>query len=146
MPVTEILMQNVAAHINTGTVAVPVWTKIAAVTAITHTPSKATADTKNFDVPGRQRHRVVRRGDSFTISAQRQEDEANGTRDAGQQAVETAGQAVGSAAEKQYRLTSPGGKTLTFMATAEVTEMGGDTDAVASWQVVLEVTGSITRT
>lgn len=145
MAVTEILMQDVDAEINTGTIGVPVWTRIAAVTGITHSPSKATADTKNFDVPGRQRHRVVRRGDSFTITAQRQEDEGDGSRDAGQEAVETMGQAVGTAAEKQFRLTSPGGNTLIFLATAEVTELGGDTDAVATWQAVLEVTGSITR-
>lgn len=143
---TEVLMQDVDAEINTGTIAVPVWTRIGAVTSITHSPSKTTADTKNFDTPGRQRHRVVRRGDSFTIQAQRQEDEGDGSRDAGQEAVETVGIAVGTAAEKQFRLTSPGGNTLVFLATAEVTEFGGDTDAVASWQAVLEVTGSITRT
>lgn len=146
MAVTEILMQDVDAEINTGTIAVPVWTRIAAVTSITHSPSKATADTKNFDVPGRQRHRVVRRGDSFTVAAQRQEDESTGSRDAGQEAVETMGIAVGSDAEKQFRFTSPGGNTWVFLASAEVTELGGDTDAVANWQAVLEVTGDITRT
>lgn len=144
MAVTEVLMQDVDVEINTGTIAVPAWTRIAAVTGVTHTPSKATADTKNFDVAGRQRHRVVRRGDSFTVTAQRQEDESDGSRDAGQEAVETMGRAVGSDAEKQFRLTSPGGNTMVFSASAEVTELGGDTDSVATWQAVLEVTGSIT--
>lgn len=145
MAVTEVLMQDVDADINTGTIAVPVWTRIAAVTSVTHSPTKTTADTKNFDTPGRYRHRVVRRGDSFTVQAQRQEDEGTGSRDAGQEAVETAAIAVGTAAEKQFRLTSPGGNTWTFLATAEVTELGGGTDDVANWQAVLEVTGSITR-
>lgn len=145
MAVGEVLMQDTDVEINTGTIGVPVWTRVAAVTGVTHSPRKATADTKNFDVPGRERHRVVRRGDSFTVSAQRQEDEGDGSRDAGQEAVETAGQEVGTAAEKQYRLTSPGGNTLVFIATAEVTELGGTTDDVANWQAVLEVTGAITR-
>jgi hypothetical protein len=145
MAVTEILMQDVDVDINTGTIAVPVWTRVAAVTSVTHAPTKKTADTTNFDTPGRTRHRVVRRGDSFTVQAQRQEDEATGARDPGQEAVETAGQAIGTAAEKQYRLTSPGGNTLTFLATVEVTELGGGTDDIANWQAVVEVTGSITR-
>lgn len=145
MAVTEIVMQDVDAEVNTGTVGVPVWTAIGGITSITHSPATTKAQTHNFDTPGRNRHRVVRRGDSFTIQAQRQEDESTGARDAGQEAVETAGQAYGSAAEKQYRLTSPGGNTWTFMATAEVTELGGGTDDVANWQAALEVSGTVTR-
>lgn len=145
MAETEVLMQDTDAEINTGTIGVPVWTQIGGITGITHSPTTARADTKNFDTPGRERHKVVRRGDSFTISAQRQEDEGDGSRDAGQEACETAGQAVGSAAEKQYRLTSPGGSTLTFLATVQVTEFGGGTDDIANWSAELVVTGSITR-
>lgn len=144
MAVGEILMSGVDAEINTGTVSVPVWTAIGGITNIGHTPATTRADTHNFDTPGRSRHRVVRRGDSFTIQAQRQEDESNGDRDAGQDAIETAGKAIGTSAEKQYRLTSPGGSTLTFLASAEVTQLGGGTDDVATWQAVLEVTGDIT--
>lgn len=140
---TEVLMQDTDAEINTGTVGSPTWTQIGGITGITHSPSTTRADTKNFDTPGRNRHKVVRRGDAFTISAQRIEDEADGSRDAGQEAIEVAGAAVGTAAEKQYRLTSPGGETLIFLATVEVTRFGGDTDAVATWSAALEVTGDI---
>lgn len=145
MAVDEVLMQDVTAEINTGTIGVPVWTAIARITDISHAPTKTTVDTKNYDSAGRHEHKVVRRGDSFTITAQRAEDPDDGSRDAGQEAVETAGQAIGDNAEKQYRLTSPGGNTLTFLATAQVTELGGGTDAISTWQAVLEVTGSVTR-
>lgn len=141
---TEVLMQDVDVDINTGTVDEPEWTRVAGVTGVTHSPSTARADTKNFDTPRRERHKVVRRGDSFTISAQRQEDEDDGARDAGQEAVETAGLAVGSAAEKQYRLTSPGGSTIVFTATVQVTILGGGTDDVSNWQAEITVTGDIT--
>lgn len=144
MAVTEIVMQDVDAEINTGTIAVPVWTQIGGITGITPSPSTTRANTHNFDTPGRNRHRVVRRGDSFTIAAQRQEDESDGSRDPGQEAIEAAGRAYGTAAEKQYRFTFPGGGTMTFVATAEVTPFGGGTDDVANWQAVLEVTGDVT--
>lgn len=144
MAVTEVIMSDTTAEVNTGTIAVPVWTGIGGITQISHAPSTTRADTHNFDTPGRSRHRVTRRGDSFTIQAQRQEDESTGDRDPGQEAVETIGAAYGSAAEKQFRLTSPGGETLTFMATAEVTRLGGGTDDVANWQAALEVTGDVT--
>lgn len=144
MAETEVLMQDVDADINTGTIAVPVWTAIHGITGITHAPSTNRADTKNFDSAGREEHKVTRRGDTFTIAAQRLEDEGDGSRDAGQEAIETAAKAVGTAAEKQYRLTSPGGNTKTFIATAQVTVFGGNTDDVATWSAELVVTGDIT--
>lgn len=140
----QVLMQDTTAEINTGTVGSPTWVAIHGITGITHSPSTTRVDTKNFDSGGRMTHKVARRGDAFTISAQRLEDEGDGSRDAGQEACETAGQAVGAAAEKQFRLTSPGGNTLTFLASVEVTQLGGNTDDVANWQAALEVTGDIT--
>jgi hypothetical protein len=140
----QVLMQDTDVHINTGTVGVPVWTQVHGVTGVTHAPSTNRVDTKNFDSGGRETHKVTRRGDTFTISAQRLEDVDDGSRDAGQEAVEAIAQEVGTAAEAQFKLTSPGGNTLTFMASAQVTQIGGNTDDVSTWEAELVVTGDIT--
>lgn len=144
MAVTEVLMQDCTAEINTGTSGSPTWVAIHGITGISHAPATSRVDTKNFDSAGRDQHKVVRRGDTFTVSAQRLEDEDTASRDPGQEAVETAAQAVGTAAEKQFRITSPGGATITFDATAQVTRLGGNTDEVATWSAELVVTGSVT--
>jgi hypothetical protein len=145
MAAEQVLMQDVDVDVNTGTVEAPAWTHVGGVTGTSHKPSTNRVDTKNNDSGGREEHMVTRRGDTFNVKAQRLEDASTGDRDAGQEAIEVSARAVGSAAKKQYRLTSPGGNTLIFLATAQVTEFDGCTDDVANWEAELVVTGDITR-
>lgn len=129
--------------INTGTVAVPVWTPVGGINSWSHSPTKNDTDTTTFDDDGRLSHMPISRGDSFTIEGLFSEDPANGTRDAGQEAVEAAGNAVGTAGIKQFRITSPGGTIKTFDASFNVTIGGGGNDDGTSWSAELTVDGAI---
>ena len=82
--------------------------------------------------------------DSWTLSGFWLEDVSDGSRDPGQAAVETLAKAVGLASLGQFRITSPGGNTITFLASAEVTLFGGGNNDPASWQAALTVSGDVT--
>lgn len=131
------LIRNVKLSINTGTVAVPTWVEIKGITELTHSPEAQRADKSTFDLAGYNASVVVGRGDSFTGAALVYEDEANGARDPGQQAVETSGLEIGQAAQEQYRITRAGGGTITFLADAVVTILGGGVNDLSRWNVAL---------
>jgi hypothetical protein len=136
-------MRDFTAEINTGTTAVPVWVEILGLQdGPAHKPSSKTKDVATYASAGREDERVVTRGDKFALKGERLES-STGTRDPGQEAVEAAGDLMGYASAKQYRLTSPGGVTLTFEATAEVTQFGGGKEEFAEWSVDLTVCGTI---
>lgn len=145
MPVTKVLARSTKAEINTGTDASPIWTEIKGLNTIGPEPKMSEADTTAFDSNGRDEHLVASRGMSLTLEGFRYEDEATGARDPGQQAVETLGDAVGTASLGQFRLTSPGGRTWTFKASADVTPMGGGNNDASSWSAKLTVSGAITK-
>lgn len=144
MAVTKFLARDLSIDINTGTEAAPVWTPIKGINSLTHSPSSSDAETTDFDSNGRSEHMKAERGDSWTLSGFALEDVATGARDPGQLAVETLGRAVGLASLDQFRLTSPGGNTATFSASAEVTTAGGGNNDPASWQAVIRSSGPIT--
>lgn len=145
MATEPVLMRDFIAEINTGTEAVPVWVEILGLQdGPAHSPSSKGADVTTYKDNGRSDERIVSRGDKFTLKGERLEDPATGTRDPGQEAVEVAAALMGYDSGKQYRLTSPGGVTLTFVATAEVTMFGGGKEDFAEWSVDLTVCGAIT--
>lgn len=130
--------------LNTGTVAVPIWTTVGHINTWSHSPKAKDADTTTFDDNGRDTHMKISRGDEFGLKGLYSEDPANGTRDAGQTACEAWGALVGSASKKQFRITSPGGINKTFMCTATVTIGGGGKDDATDWELALVVAGAIT--
>lgn len=144
MPVTEIPAADFTFELNTGTEVSPVWVPVDGIRNLQHSPTTNRADTRHFGDGGRMKQWVVSRGDTFTLSGLRQEDPDTGDRDPGQEAVEAWANLMGPDSIKQFRITTPGGGTYTFMSSAEVTYMGGDLDSPASWQVVVEVDGAIT--
>lgn len=144
MAATEVLARGFDFELNTGTVAVPVWVAVGGINTWSHSPQAADADTTTFDDAGRDSHMKASRGDQFTLNGLYQEDEADGTRDAGQEAVEAWGAEVGPASRKQFRITSPGGTTKTFIATATVTVGGGGNNDATSWSAAIKVDGTIT--
>lgn len=131
-------------EINTGTAGSPTWVAVAGINTWSHSPSKTDADTTTNDDDGVDSHMPIRRGHSFTLQGLFKEDPSDGTRDAGQEAVETAGNSVGTAGIKQFRITSPGGTTRTFDASYDVTFGGGGQDDPTTWQAVVKASGAIT--
>lgn len=151
MAATKYLARDLTIEISTGagvdTIAGTdddVWTVIGGLNSLTHSPSTSRADTTSFDSNGRDEHLVASRGESWTLAGFSLEDVADGTRDAGQSAVETLAKAVSVAGLGHFRITSPGGNKILFQASAEVTLAGGGHNDAAAWQAVLQVNGSPT--
>lgn len=144
MAVTKFLARDLTIEINTGSIAVPVWTEIKGLNTLTHSPSSTDAETTDFASNGRAEHMKAERGDSWALAGFKLEDVANGDEDPGQAAVEALGRAVGLTSLGQFRITSPGGNTATFMASAEVTLSGGGNNDAAAWAATIMVSGPIT--
>lgn len=144
MALTKFLARDLAISINTGTIGVPIWTPVGGLNSLTHSPSSTDADTTDFDDNGRATHMKAERGDSWTLSGYQIEDVSTGSRDAGQEAVETVAQLMGISSTDQFQIVSPGGNTITFLASAEVTQGGGGNNDTASWAATLLISGSVT--
>lgn len=144
MAVTKFLARDLDIEINTGTIGSPTWTAIGGLNSLTHSPSSTDAETTDFDSDGRAEHMKAERGDSWTLAGFTLEDVATGDRDPGQAAVETLGKALGLSSLGQFRISSPGGNTITFMASAEVTLAGGGNNDAAAWQAAITVSGDVT--
>ena len=147
MTVTKILARDHGKtwSINTGTTLSPVWTAIKSLNSWAHSPSTNQTDTTDFDDAGRLSHLVASRGDEFTLTGSYLEDPDTGDRDAGQEAVEALASQVGNDCLKQFKLTSPGGNTVTFEGSAECTIGGGGNDDKSAWEAKITVSGAITR-
>lgn len=120
------------------------YTAIGGLNTLTHSPATETADTTDFDSAGRPEHLVAQRGDSWALAGFALEDVVTGDRDEGQAAVETLAKAIGLDSMGQFRITSPGGNTITFLASAEVTLAGGGLNDAAAWSANLTVSGPVT--
>lgn len=142
MAVEKVNARDWVVEINTGTPAVPVWTQIGGLTSFSlgHTSEKT--PTTDFDSGGRSEHQVMERGGSITIEGRFLEDPANGTRDAGQAAVETLGDAVGNASLGTFRFTSPGNTAKTRKASVDLGDQGGGNNDKTSWSATLEFSGA----
>lgn len=112
--------------------------------SITHAPTSTDAETSDFNSEGRSEHLKAERGDSWTCAGFTLEDVVTGDRDPGQARVEEVAQLVGPEALVRYRITSPGGNTIIFFGSAEVTLSGGGTNDASQWQAVIRASGAIT--
>lgn len=144
MPITKFLARDLNIDINTGTIGAPVWTPVGGLNTLSHSPSSSDAETTDFDSNGRAEHMKAERGDSWALAGFSLEDVTTGVRDAGQEAINVLGRATGLTSLAQFRITSPGGKTITFMASAETTLHGGGNNDAASWAANLTVSGAVT--
>lgn len=117
------------------------YTEIKGLETLSHSPSTTQADTTDFESGGRKEHLVAERGDEWTLSGFKLEDVATGDYDPGQALVEDLGKQISVASIGTFRITSPGGNTLTFEASAEVTLPGGGHNDPAAWGAKLTVTG-----
>lgn len=146
MAAEEILSRDFVMSINTGTVAVPVWTPIGGLDddGISFSPSTQTANARVAADGGWDKPAIIGRGAEYKLKGKRYEDPSDGTRDAGQAAVETYGRGMGSGARAQFKLESPATtpETLTFMASVDCTPLGGG--EFAAWEATLMVYGEPT--
>lgn len=144
MAIVKVRADAFKISVNTGTDAAPVYTPIGGIRNFSVSSSKNDIDTRDFDSGGWLEHIVGSRGKSFSISGAREEDEATGARDPGQEAVEASGDALGAAAVIKYQIESPGGKLYEFAASADVTPFGGGLDEFATWEAGLTMSGAWT--
>jgi hypothetical protein len=145
MTVTEIPARDFTFELNTGTTETPTWVEIGGLISWSNAPTTVRANTQTWEDGGRQNAYVSSRGDSFTLTGRRQEDPDTGDRDAGQEAAEAWAKEVGVPSQKPFRITTPGGNTITFNATAEATVGGGGEDDASTWQLQITVSGVITE-
>jgi len=121
------------------------YVEIKGVESLTHSPSSTEADTTDFEGGGRKSHLIAERGDEWTITGFKLEDVATGEGDPGQLLVEELAEQISAASLGQFRITSPGGNTIEFQASAEVTQPGGGHNDPAAWGAKLSVSGAVTR-
>lgn len=119
------------------------YVEIKGLNSITHAPTSTDAETSDFNSEGRSEHLKAERGDSWTCAGFTLEDVTTGDRDPGQARVEEVAQLVGPAALVPFRLTSPGGNTIEFVGSVEVTLSGGGTNDASQWQAVVRASGAI---
>lgn len=138
---------NVAAReftleINTGTVAVPVWTNIAGLLSIVPSSEETEANITDFDSGGIDESLTARRKHTLTAEGLYEGD------DPGQIACTSAGELIGAASLTQYRWTDTVNVvTKTFLArtsTPFAGTTGGGVDDPAGWNLSLSVSGAIT--
>lgn len=145
MATDKVLLRDCLIEINAGTQANPQWLVIENKLTLEHSPSTTRTDVTDCDSDGADENRVTSRGHTFSFSYHRKEDTATGARDPGQAALEAAALAVGAASLTQYRITSPGGTTLTFWATTQVKELAGGHNDAIKCEAELVVSGPIVR-
>ena len=142
MAVTKFLARDLLIEISVGGSGGG-YTAIKGLNTLTHSPSSSDAETTDFDSAGHSEHMKAERGDSWTLAGFSLEDVLTGSRDPGQAAIEALALLMGPASLGTFRITSPGGNTIDFSASAEVTLAGGGNNDAAAWQTVLRVSGPV---
>lgn len=144
MSVTEIPARDWTFELNTGTVAAPTWVEVGGIVSFSHSESATRADTTVNSDDGVPTHYKSSATQQWTLTGRKAEDTADGSRDAGQEAVESWALERGLSSVKQFRMTSPGGTTRTVMATADVTLGGGGNDDPDAWGATIHESGAAT--
>lgn len=143
MAVEKYLARNVKFEVEDA-VTPGTWIEIKGLTQFSFSPEKTDADTTDFNSNGVAEHLVAQRNFSVSLEGRHLLDTTTGDGDPGQTRVEEIAAAIGTGSIGNFRMTSPGGKTKTFKASANVTK-GGSTNDPTSWQAALTVSGAITE-
>lgn len=144
----KVLSRDFDIEVNTGTDESPVWTQINGLDedGITISKNKRQVDFMDADDDGWAKPVIIGRGYVVTLKGARIENADDGTRDPGQAAVEAVMDETVFDAMLGFRISSPaasGAETLTFKASADVTEFGGSDKA--TWGAELTVYGQPER-
>jgi len=148
---TKILAQDESFYVNTGTVAVPVWTEIKGVQSYSFESTKTMADTTTYDSAGVKEHIPNEVSYKLTLDMLYDTELATpegapttgGVRDEGQLKLETLGNAVGSAGIGQFKIDNGQLVELTFSGSVAYSE-GGRNEST-SFKATVNVTGAVTR-
>jgi len=145
----KVLSRDFTIDVNTGTVLVPVWTPIGGLDedGISFSTSSREVDFMDADDGGLAKPVVIGHGYTCALKGARMESSVDGTRDAGQAAVEAVQDITGLAGMLMYQITSPAAATaevLTFSATSNVNAFAGGEKT--AWTAELKVFGAVTRT
>lgn len=141
MALVKYLARDFVFELNTGTVAVPVWTPIGGLVTWSPTTEKEDVDDTTFDNDGIKAHKVVSRGAGLTLEGFYIVDNVTGARDPGQDALITLAGAIGYDSTKQLRITEPAGKTV-MSVSADVNHGGGDKNANSAFTATLTRSGA----
>lgn len=118
------------------------FVEIGGINSFTIEHDQVEADTTDFNSDGNEEHEIMQRGKSLSLEGFFLEDESAGTRDAGQEAVETLAEATGSASLGTFRFTSPGGTAKSGQFSASLGGTGGGHNDKTSWSVTLKRSGA----
>lgn len=144
MAVKKVLARDWVASINTGTYVSPVWVEIKGLSTLTFSNGKNDADTTDFNSDGWEEHIVASRNAELAIEGMYLEDPSDGSRDPGQEAVETLSETMGNDSLGDFKLVSPGGTGKRFYASAQIGDVGGGNDDPTSWGATLTRSGQST--
>ena len=144
----KVLSRDFKIAVNTGTIAVPVYTDIGGLDedGISFSTSSREVDFMDADDGGLAKPVVIGHGYTCSLKGARMESSTDGTRDPGQALVETMQDLTGLAGMLQYQITSPAAataETLTFQATSNVNAFAGGEKT--AWTAELKVFGAVTR-
>lgn len=143
MAVTKINARDWTFEISDGA-ATPVFTEIGGINTMTIGREATDTDTTTFDSAGQAEHEVMERGRTLEVEGFFLEDTSDGTRDPGQEAVETLADAVGAESLQDIRITSPGGSTWTHKMSCELGDQGGGNNDKTSWSASFTRSGATT--
>jgi hypothetical protein len=127
----------------TGT---PAFVEIKGLSSMTFDTEKTDADANSFDNEGVDEHIVASRAKSIALQGKYYEDLSDGSRDAGQSAVEDLSELTAERSLGDFKLTTPGGTVKTFSASASVSGIGGGLNDTANWNADLKISGAVTTT
>lgn len=138
MPSSAISAQGSKFSINTGTDAVPAWTRVKNVKSYSGFDGSATElDTTDLDSEAKERLLGLQDWGSFSI------DVNIDYADPGQAAMLASKKA---STQKQYKLELPNGYTHTFLASVKSFPIAGATDALLTNTIAMTISGDVTTT
>lgn len=122
-----------------------VLTEIKGITSTTLSPSDEEAVITTREDAGWKARLIAERSMDIKLEGFRVED-GSGVRDPGQAAVEALAREIDAASLGTFRVTSPGGETWDFNATASVDSLGGGLNDGSAWNVTLHQSGEVVVT
>lgn len=122
------------------------WITVAGLQTITFGGEAEQLDTTDMDSGGWAENIIIQRARSVSLEGDWLEDTADGSRDSGQDRVDSLRDEMGQSSKGKFRLTSPGGNVRTFNGTVTMADVGGGRNAKTSWGATINVSGTITVT
>lgn len=145
MAKVKVLARNWIIEVNTGTDAVPAWTKVGGINSFTVSGDKEDTDTTDFDNAGWGDHIVASRSRSISFEGFFLEDQTDGSRDAGQEFIEEQSEEIGPDSISETRITSPAGTVTEYRGSYSTGDVGGGVNDATSWGAELTVAGKPVR-